>query len=124
MNVQRDSRQHEWEIISSLYKNKFVNVNEFDMIGFMDNNVMENWSSNFVDEDTSNCSMNFISQKWKVNAFVTTECLNNYSFESLAEKQKITYNKILKHYRGGGHKEPEYDYPRHYWYLKVLLDSC
>jgi hypothetical protein len=41
-----------------------------------------------------------------VNAIVTTECLNNYSFESLGEKQKITYNKILEHYRGGGHKEP------------------
>jgi hypothetical protein len=36
LNVQRDSRQHEWEIISGLYKNKFINSNEFDMIGFRD----------------------------------------------------------------------------------------
>jgi hypothetical protein len=46
-----------------LYKNKFTNSNEFDMIGFKDYDVMENWSSNFVDEDTSNHAMKFISQK-------------------------------------------------------------
>jgi hypothetical protein len=33
------------------------------MIGFRDRDIMENWSSNFVDEETSNHAMKFISQK-------------------------------------------------------------
>ena len=32
-NPQRDSRKHEWEIICGIYKNKFINYNEFEMLG-------------------------------------------------------------------------------------------
>jgi hypothetical protein len=67
-------------------KNKFINSIEFDMIEFRDHNVIENWRSNFVDEDASNIAMNFISHKLRVNSIVTIEYLNNYSFENLGEK--------------------------------------
>ena len=40
-NLQKDSRENEWEIISGLYKNKFINFNEFDMIGLRDRDVLE-----------------------------------------------------------------------------------
>jgi hypothetical protein len=60
--VQRDSQMHEGEIISGLYKNKYINPNEYDMLGFRDHDVQENWNSNFVDIDTSNRVVHFISQ--------------------------------------------------------------
>ena len=62
-NLQKDTRDHEWELISGLYKNNFINANEFDMLGFRDRDVMENWSSDYINEDTSNRAVNFISQK-------------------------------------------------------------
>lgn len=86
-NLHNDSREHEWEIISGLYKNKFINANEFDMVGFRDCDVMENWHSNFVDEDTSNHAINFITQKQQVNALITKKHTNKCSFKSLGEKQ-------------------------------------
>ena len=67
LNVQWHSRMQEWEIISGLYKNKYINLNEFDMLGYRDRDVIENWNSNFVDNDTSNRAMNFISQNRQLN---------------------------------------------------------
>jgi len=55
-----------------------------------------------VDEDASNHAMNFLSQKRQDNAIVTTKREITYSFEGLGEKQRISYNTILEHYRGGG----------------------
>ena len=105
-NLQKDTRDHEWELISGLYKNNFINANEFDMLGFRDRDVMENWSSDYINEDTSNRAVNFISQKRQIDATITTDRVNNYSYESLGEKQRKAYNTILEHYRGRHHKEP------------------
>lgn len=52
---------HSRAIISELFKNKYINTNEFEMHGFMEHEVMENWNTNFVDNDTSHCIMHFIS---------------------------------------------------------------
>lgn len=104
LHVQGDSRQHEWEIISNLYN--FINANEVDMIGFRDHDVKKKWSSSFVDEDTSRYVVKFICVNRKVNTIVTSESLNRYSFESLGEKKKLAYNKILENYRGGSNIKP------------------
>lgn len=96
LHVQNDSKKHEWEIILGLYKNKYIHANEFDMIGFRDHCGMNNWSSSYVDEETSRCATNFISSKKNVNAIVTTESLKKYSFESLGEKQKINITKEME----------------------------
>ena len=105
-NLQKDTRDHEWELISGLYKNNFIDANEFDMLGFRDRDVMENWSFDYINEDTSNHAVNFISQKRQIDATITTDRVNNYSYESLGEKQRKAYNTILEHYRGRRHKEP------------------
>ena len=75
------------------------------MIGFRDRDVMTNWSSSFVDEETSRRVVNFISDKKKVNAIVTTESSKKYSFESLGEKQKIAFNVVFDHYKGDDKEE-------------------
>ena len=61
-NPQNYSRQHEWEIICGLYKNQFINYNEFKMLGRRDRDRLHNKNTNFVDEDTSNRSIQFISK--------------------------------------------------------------
>jgi hypothetical protein len=63
-NVHRDSRECEWEIVSRLHKNKYINFNEFEIFRCMYCDVMKNnWNSNLVDEDGFNYIMHFISQK-------------------------------------------------------------
>ena len=61
-NLQRDSRKHEWEIICGLYKNQFINYNEFEMLGHRDLDCMYDWNTAFVDEDTSIRAIHFISE--------------------------------------------------------------
>ena len=61
-NPPRDSRQHEWEIIHGLYKNQFINYNEFEMLGHRDLDHMNDWNTAFVDEETSSHAIHFISE--------------------------------------------------------------
>ena len=103
-SVQRDSRKHEWEIISGLYRNQYITANEYDMLGFRERDKMENWTSNFVDMDTSNRAVQFISENRQLNAIVHDNRALNYSIESLAEKQRKAFDIILEHYRGGNNE--------------------
>ena len=100
-NPQKDSRQHEWEIICGLYKNQFINYNEFEMLGRRDRDRLHDWNTNFVDEDTSNRAIHFISQKRKLKTNLTNQQQKSYSIDSLGVKQRIAYDVILDHYRSG-----------------------
>ena len=60
-NPQRDSRQHEWDIICGLYKNQFINYNDFEMLGHSDLDRMNDCNTAFVDEETSSRAIHFIS---------------------------------------------------------------
>lgn len=64
-------------------KSNHINVNEFDMLGCRDCDIIENWNSNFVDDDTSNHVMHFISYIRHLNAIVCHGHVNSYSFETL-----------------------------------------
>ena len=57
------------------------------MIGNKDCDVMYNGNTNFVDGDTSNSVIHFMSQKRKLNSILTNEHANTYSFESLGVQQ-------------------------------------
>ena len=100
-NLQRDSRKHEWEIICGLYKNQFINYNEFEMLGHRDLDRMNDWNTAFVDEDTSSRAIHFISEMRKLKKISTNQHPKSYSIDSLGDKQRIAYNVILEHYRTG-----------------------
>ncbi len=96
---QKESRQHEWEIICGLYKNKFINYNEFEMLRHRDRDQFHDWNTNFVDEDTSIRAIHFISQKRKSMTSLTNQQPKSYSIESLGKKQRKAYDVIHDHYR-------------------------
>ena len=60
------------------------------------------WKIGFLSLWDMNRAIKLLSQKKKDNAIITTELANAYCFESLGEKQRMTFNTILQHYRGGG----------------------
>ena len=100
-NPQRDSRKREWDIICGLYKNQFINYNEFEILGHRDLDRMNDWNTNFVDQETSSRAIHFISEMRKLRKISTNEHAKSYSVDSLGDKQRITYNVILEHYRIG-----------------------
>ena len=100
-NLQRDSRQHEWEIICGIYKNQFINYNEFEMLGHRDLDRMNDWNTAFVNEETSSRAIHFISDMRKLKTISTNQHAKSYSIDSLGDKQRIAYNVILEHYRTG-----------------------
>jgi len=66
-----DFRENEWEILCGLYKNKYMNYNEYEMLGHRDRNHAHNWNTNFVDEVTCNCDIHIISEMRKWNSLCT-----------------------------------------------------
>ena len=53
----------------------------------------------FVDEKTSSCTIHFISEMQKLKNISINQHAKYYLVYSLGDKQKITYNVILEHYR-------------------------
>ena len=83
------------------YKNKFIYYNEFDIFGHRDLDHMNDWNTAFVDEETSNVAIHFIFDMQKLKNISTNQHAKSYSIDSLGDKQRITYNVILEHYRTG-----------------------
>ena len=98
-NPQKYSRQHQWEIICGLYKNQFINYNEFEMLGHRDQDRMHDWNTNFVDEITSSHVIHFISQKKKSISNLTNQQPRYFSYLSLGVKQRKEFDVILDHYK-------------------------
>ena len=59
------------------------------------------WNTAFVDEDTSNHVIHFISEMWKLKKISTNQHPKSYSIDSLGDKKIFIYNVILEHYRTG-----------------------
>ena len=68
------------------------------MLRHSDHDVIYNWNTNFVDGDTSNCVIQFISQKKKLNFILTNDHANSYLFESLNVQQRKAFDNIINHY--------------------------
>ena len=71
------------------------------MLGHRDLDIMNDWNTAFVDEETSNCAIHFISNMRKLKTISTNQHAKYYSIDSLGDKQRIAYNVILEHYRTG-----------------------
>ena len=72
-NPQRKIGKHEWEIICGLYKNQFINYNEFEMLGHRDLDRMNDWNNAFVDEETFSLAIHFISDMRKLKNIYTNQ---------------------------------------------------
>ena len=100
-NPQKDSRQHEWEIIYRLYKNQFINYNEFEMIQCRDCDRLHVRNTNFLDEDTSSRAIHFISWKRKSISNITNQQHKFFSIQSLGVKKRKAFDVIFDHYKLG-----------------------
>ena len=86
---------HMW----SIYLNQFINYSEFEILGHRDLDRMDDWNTAFVDEETSCCAIHFIFEIQKLKNISTNQHAKSCLVDSLGDKQNITYNVILEHYR-------------------------
>ena len=68
-------------------------------LGHRDLDHMNDWSTAYVDEETSSLAIHFISDIRKLKNISTNQHPKSYSVDSLGDKQRIIYNVILEHYR-------------------------
>ena len=71
------------------------------MLGPRDIDCMNDWTTTFVDEETSSHAIQFISEMWKLKNISTNEHTKSYWVDSSRDNQRITYNVILENYRRG-----------------------
>ena len=97
-NVQRNTTEHEWEIISRLHRGQNIECSEIDMLGRRDIDKHTNWSIDYKGEEYTTAAINFIGNVKNHGCLIYDDIPQCINYMTLGDKQKKEIDIIMTHY--------------------------
>ncbi|XP_059076823.1 uncharacterized protein LOC131057818 [Cryptomeria japonica] len=104
--IQRNTTEHEWEIISRLHHGQNIQFSEIDMLGRRDIDRHTNWSADYQGEEYTTTAISFITNMKDHGCLIYDDIPQCINYTTLSDKQKKAVDIIMTHYQRNQNKVP------------------
>ncbi|XP_059070553.1 uncharacterized protein LOC131860191 [Cryptomeria japonica] len=104
--IQRNTTEHEWEIISRLHHGQNIQFLEIDMLGRRDIDRHTNWSTDYQGEEYTTTAISFITNMKDHGCLIYDDIPQCINYMTLSDKQKKAVDIIMTHYQRNQNKVP------------------
>ncbi|XP_059076947.1 uncharacterized protein LOC131876152 [Cryptomeria japonica] len=104
--IQRNTIEHEWEIISRLHHGQNIQFSEIDMLGRRDIDRHTNWSTDYQGEEYTTTAISFITNMKDHGCLIYDDIPQCINYMTLSDKQKKAVDIIMTHYQRSQNKVP------------------
>ncbi|XP_059073384.1 uncharacterized protein LOC131874156 [Cryptomeria japonica] len=104
--IQRNTTEHEWEIISRLHHGQNIQFSEIDMLGRRDIDRHTNWSTDYQGEEYTTTAISFITNMKDHGCLIYDDIPQCINYMTLSDKQKKAVDIIMTHYERSQNKVP------------------